>query len=336
MGRIGRLLVRAIMSNPVMRKELKAINSTYPAETIAHLLKYDSVHGTWDVDIQATEHSITINESVLQVAYSREPEKIPWKDFGVDLVIDSTGKFNHRAGAEKHTEAGASTVLITAPGQEMDQTVVMGVNHQMYNPEKDRFLSAASCTTNCVVPILKVLDEAFSIKRGWVTTVHSYTSDQNHLDNPHKDLRRARSCTQSIIPTTTGIGKALQGVFPHLASKLEGTAIRVPTEDVSLLDLTIEVDRKTTVKEVKKMFIQAAEGSLAGILDWTDIPLVSTDYIGASMSAIIDGPSVKVRGNQLKILAWYDNEWAYATRVMELADYIQKERYASGNLQKSS
>ncbi|UFU00774.1 type I glyceraldehyde-3-phosphate dehydrogenase [Radiobacillus kanasensis] len=336
MGRIGRLLIRNIMSDCKMKDELKAINSTYPAETIAHLLKYDSVHGTWDAEIRATENTLIINESVIQVAYSREPERIPWKTFGVDLVIDSTGKFNHRTGASRHLEAGASTVLITAPGTDMDQTIVMGVNQHDFDPDRDAFLSAASCTTNCVVPILKVIDDAFSIKRGWVTTVHAFTSDQNHLDNPHKDLRRARACTQSIIPTTTGIGKALMGVLPHLSTKMEGTAIRVPTQDVSLVDLTIELYEETSIEEVKKKFEEAANGSLFGIIDWTETPLVSSDYIGCQKSAVIDGPSVKVVGNHLKILAWYDNEWAYATRVIELANYVQKERRENGKLRKSS
>ncbi|WP_226037299.1 type I glyceraldehyde-3-phosphate dehydrogenase [Aquibacillus saliphilus] len=324
-GRIGRLLIRKLMSKEENQTSLKAINSIYPADTIAHLLKYDSVHGKWDADISAYRDGLRINGNDIKMTFEREPSEIPWRKFGIDLVVDATGKFNDRHGASGHIEAGAKKVIITAPGKQMDLTIVMGVNEQLYDPEEQTYLSAASCTTNCVAPILKVLDDSFQVKQGWLTTIHSFTSDQKPLDNPHNDLRRARACTQSIVPTTTGIGAALKDVLPHLSPVIRGTSVRVPTQDVSLADLTIQVDKHCEVDEVITSFRNAARGELAEFIDITDEPLVSIDYVGCTKSAVVDGPSIMTFGDQIKLLAWYDNEWAYVCRVAELSNYV-KER----------
>lgn len=322
MGRIGRLLVRSIFSSDNQNLKLKAINCSHPVETIAHLLKYDTVHGKWDADISTQNGDLIINGNTITMTNQREPEKLPWRELGVDLVLDATGKFNNRQGAERHIAAGASDVIITAPGKDMDLTVVMGVNDHLYDPEKHKFLSAASCTTNCVSPVLSVLDRNFEVKSGWMTTVHAFTSDQNHLDNPHKDLRRARACTQSIVPTSTGVGKALIDVLPHLAPHVQGISLRVPTQDVSIIDLTVKVARPANIEEVRHAFRSAAEGELSGILEYNEEPLVSSDFIGNSNSAIIDGLSVMAMDDQIKILAWYDNEWGYSNRVVELAKLV--------------
>jgi len=318
MGRIGRLLVRLICSQKRKKIQLKVINCIYPIDTIAHLLKYDTVHGKWDADISVKDGKLVINGEEIIITYEREPECIGWGELGVNLVVDATGKFNDRAGAERHLAAGASHVLISAPGKQMDFTVVMGVNDHLYDPRKHRLLSAASCTTNCLAPILYILDQAFEVQAGWMTTVHASTSDQNHLDNPHKDLRRARACTQSIVPTTTGVGKALADVLPKLASRIQGISLRVPTQDVSLVDLTVRVSHPSGLEQVKTVLKAAAEGSLSGYVGYSEEPLVSADYIGCPKSAVIDGLSVMAMGDQIKILAWYDNEWAYASRVTEL------------------
>lgn len=324
MGRIGRLLVRKIFSDPTPSISLKAINSTYPIDTIAHLLKYDSVHGRWDADIGIRDNDLVINGHSISVVFEREPENILWSRYGVDLAIDATGKFNNREGSLKHVVSGASNVLITAPGEQMDLTVVMGVNDHLYDPIKHKLLSAASCTTNCLSPVLQILDKAFGVQSGWLTTVHSYTSDQNHLDNPHKDLRRARACTESIVPTTTGVGKALADVLPHLASRIQGLSLRVPTQDVSLLDLNIKVSRNTSVKEVNAVLQAAAEGSSSPYIGFSSEPLVSADYIGCTKSAVVDGLSTMVMNDEIKVLAWYDNEWAYASRVLDIANMVSE------------
>ncbi|TVY09411.1 type I glyceraldehyde-3-phosphate dehydrogenase [Paenibacillus cremeus] len=324
MGRIGRLLVRAIFSKQEPLLPLKAINCIYPVETVAHLLKYDTVHGRWDADIAVRDGQLILNGHCIQVTFERQPERIPWSELGVELVIDATGQFNDRQGALRHIQAGAARVLITAPGQAMDLTVVMGVNDHAYDPAQHRLVSAASCTTNCVAPVLHLLDRAFQVQSGWITTVHSYTSDQNHLDNPHKDLRRARACTESIVPTTTGFGKALTDVLPHLAPHVQGLSLRVPTQDVSLADLTVKVSRETTVEEVRTMFRSAAEGSMGAYVGYTEEPLVSADYIGCAQSAVVDGISMMVMGSEIKVLAWYDNEWAYASRVVELGQLMME------------
>lgn len=322
MGRIGRLLVRKICSEDKQTFRLNAINCIYPVETIAHLLKYDTVHGKWDADISVIDGKLVINGNVIQLTFERDPANIAWNRLGVDLVVDATGKFNDREGATKHIAAGASHVLITAPGKQMDLTVVMGVNDHLYDPKKHQLLSAASCTTNCLSPVLHILDQAFEVQAGWMTTVHSYTSDQNHLDNPHKDLRRARACTESIVPTTTGVGKALIDVLPHLSSLIQGISLRVPTQDVSLVDLTVKVSHSCSPEQVKSVLQAASEGRLSSYVGYTDEPLVSADYIGCSKSAVIDGPSIMVMNDQIKVLAWYDNEWAYASRVAELVQLM--------------
>ncbi|MEX1030304.1 MAG: type I glyceraldehyde-3-phosphate dehydrogenase [Paenibacillaceae bacterium] len=324
-GRIGRLLIRNAFTDG-NNSSIKAINSTYPVETIAHLLKYDSVHGTWDAEISSMQGQLIINGQSISMFYERDPANIPWRSAGIHTVIDATGQFNNREGAQNHLNAGASTVIITAPGKQMDLTVVMGVNDHLYKPDKHVLLSAASCTTNCVAPVLYIIDQAFGVKGGWMTTIHSYTNDQRHLDNPHKDLRRARACTQSIVPTTTGVGKALIDVLPHLAPIINGISIRVPTPDVSLIDLTVQVHRPVSNTKLKSIFQQAAEGEMKPYVDYIEEPLVSTDFIGCSKSAVIDGLSLMVYEDQIKVLAWYDNEWAYACRVMDLARMVKERR----------
>ncbi|MDF2725622.1 MAG: glyceraldehyde-3-phosphate dehydrogenase [Paenibacillus sp.] len=321
LGRIGRLLVRrAVMEGTI---DIRTVNASYPAEAIAHLLKYDSVHGRWDADIEAGDGYLRINGKKIALTAEREPAAIPWQQLGVGLVIDATGKFNDREGASKHLAGGAERVLITAPGKNMDFTVVMGANDHLYDPSSQSLISAASCTTNCVAPVLRLLDELFTVKRAWITTVHAYTNDQNHLDNPHADLRRARACTQSIIPTTTGIGKALKGVLPHLAPVVEGVSLRVPVPNVSLADMTVElgspISKDTAVTAIKAA---ACGSAYAPYIEWSEVPLVSADYIGSDKSATLDGLSVSAAGNQLKLLAWYDNEWGYACRVIDAARLI--------------
>ncbi|MCQ6557572.1 type I glyceraldehyde-3-phosphate dehydrogenase [Paenibacillus mendelii] len=323
MGRIGRLLVRKIFAEKQQLVDLRAINCSYPVETIAHLLKYDTVHGRWDANITVNDDRLIINGNPIQIVSERDPSIIPWSRHGVELAIDATGKFNHREGAGKHLEAGASRILITAPGKQMDLTVVMGVNDHLFDPNKHKLVSAASCTTNCLSPLLYILDQAFGVQTGWMSTIHSFTSDQNHLDNPHKDLRRARSCTSSIVPTSTGVGKALVDVLPNLAPHIQGISLRVPTQDVSLVDLTVQVSRASSMEQVKAVLQAAAESAkLSPYVGYTNEPLVSSDYIGCPKSAVIDGPSVMVMNNQIKVLAWYDNEWAYASRVVELAQLM--------------
>lgn len=321
-GRIGRLLIRRAFSNNLKGLRIKAVNSTYPVETIAHLLKYDSVHGTWDAAVSVQDGNLVINGEEIQYLMEKDPSRLPWKKLGVTIAIDATGKFTDHSGASMHLAAGAERVLVTAPCKKADLTVVMGVNEQRFDPERHYVLSAASCTTNCVAPVLYVIDNAFGVKQGWMTTVHSYTSDQNHLDNPHKDLRRARACGQSIVPTSTGVGKALTDVLPHLAPVVQGISLRVPTPNVSLVDLTVHLSKEATREEVKHAFVKAAATSLKPYLDVVDAPLVSSDYIGNAHSAVIDGLSIMASGDQVKVLAWYDNEWAYSCRVMDLAQHV--------------
>ncbi|AHD04455.1 type I glyceraldehyde-3-phosphate dehydrogenase [Paenibacillus larvae] len=325
LGRIGRLVLRSIFGEEQPKVNVAAINCSHPASTIAHLLKYDSVHGIWNADISYTEDEIAINGHPVKIVRERKPEELPWDELGVGFVIDATGKFNNREGAVRHLAAGARKVLITAPGKQMDATIVMGVNENSYCSENHHLLSAASCTTNCVAPVLKIMDDAFAVKSGWITTVHAFTNDQNHLDNPHKDLRRARGCTQSVIPTTTGVGKALLEILPHLAPHVHGISLRVPTPDVSLADLTLELEREVTVEEVRDVLKGAAQGSYAAIFGYTEEPLVSSDFIGNDKSAVVDGLSLMATGRQLKVLAWYDNEWAYACRVVDLCHYIVQQ-----------
>jgi glyceraldehyde 3-phosphate dehydrogenase len=321
MGRIGRLLLRRAFSRGLVNAEITAINTTSPVETVAHLLQYDTVHGRWHGDIRVEEDRMIINGHPITVVMERDPLQLPWKQLGIDIAVDATGKFNDRQGASKHLVAGAERVIITAPGSGADYTVVMGVNEQGFEPQEHNIISTASCTTNCLAPILHILDDAYGIENGWMTTVHASTNDQNHLDNPHKDLRRARACTQSIIPTSTGVGKALAGVLPHLASKIQGLSLRVPTQDVSLVDLTAQILRPASVDDLKAVFRQAATGVYAPYVEFNELPLVSSDYIGNEKSAIIDGLSLMSTGHQVKLLAWYDNEWGYASRVIDFIDY---------------
>lgn len=323
-GRIGRLLIRRAFTSGIPGAEVRAINSTSPAETVAHLLKYDTVHGRWDADICAENDKLVINGKAVAFVSERDPAQLPWRAHGIDIAIDATGKFKDRAGAGKHLAAGAKRVVVTSPGKDLDLTVVVGVNELSYDPERHTLMSTASCTTNCVAPVLHILDRAFGVESGWMTTVHAYTNDQNHLDNPHKDLRRARACTQSIVPTSTGVGEALSGVLPHLAPVIRGLSLRVPTQDVSLVDLTVDVRRPATKEEVRQTFRAAAQGSMAACVGYNELPLVSSDYIGNDKSAVIDGLSLMIAGRQVKVLAWYDNEWAYACRVLDFAAHVVK------------
>ncbi|MBO1004510.1 glyceraldehyde-3-phosphate dehydrogenase [Pseudogracilibacillus auburnensis] len=322
-GRIGRMVFRqAILDENI---DVVAINASYPEETLAHLIKYDSVHGIFECDINILEDGFEINGQKILHVNSREPERLPWLENDIDIVIEATGKFNSKEGASRHLQAGAKKVIITAPGTNVDNTIVLGVNEDTYDPETDHVVSNASCTTNCLAPVVKVLDENYSIINGLMTTVHAYTSDQQSLDNPHKDLRRARACGQSIIPTSTGAAKALGEVLPHLNGKLHGMALRVPTPNVSLVDLVVDVEKEVTVEEVNNVFKEAANGKMSGIVQYSDEPLVSIDYATTDYSAIIDGLStIVMEDKKIKILAWYDNEWGYSARVVDLAKFVGK------------
>ncbi len=319
-GRIGRMVFRNLIKEENI--ELVAINASYPAETLAHLIKYDSIHGKFDGDVRANDDALLVDGKVIQLLSCREPELLPWNDLNVDIVIEATGKFNSKEKASLHLHAGAKKVILTAPGKEADATIVMGVNEDTLDVEQHHVISNASCTTNCLAPVVKVLDEHFGIENGLMTTIHSFTNDQKNLDNPHKDLRRARACGESIIPTTTGAAKALSLVLPHLKGKLHGLALRVPTPNVSLVDLVVDLQTDVTVEEVNNAFSRAASGHLKGILDYTTEPLVSIDFNTNPNSAIIDGLSTMMMGSRkLKVLAWYDNEWGYSKRVVDLVKY---------------
>ncbi|WP_339228360.1 glyceraldehyde-3-phosphate dehydrogenase [Oceanobacillus sp. FSL K6-2867] len=326
LGRIGRMVFRQAIADEQL--DVVAINASYPPETIAHLIKYDSIHGIFDGKVEALQDGIEVNgKKVLLVNY-REPEKLPWKALDIDIVIEATGKFKTKESAGLHLKAGAKKVVITAPGKQIDKTIVMGVNEAAYMPDEDDIISNASCTTNCLAPIVKVLDDKFSIVNGLMTTVHAFTGDQNNLDNPHKDLRRARACTQSIIPTTTGAAKALSEVLPHLKGKLHGMALRVPTPNVSLVDLVVDVHTPVTAADVNKAFQEAAENELEGIVHYSEEPLVSIDYTTTDYSAIVDGLSTIVMGeNKIKVIAWYDNEWGYSKRVLDLTKHVGSYLY---------
>lgn len=320
-GRIGRMVFRkAIMDSAI---DVLAINASYPAETLAHLIKYDTVQGIFNADIKIEENALVINGKYVKLLATRDPLQLPWKELGVDIVVEATGKFNNRQGASLHVESGAKKVIITAPSKNEDITIIMGVNEDMYNEEKHNLISNASCTTNCLAPLAKVLDEEFGIIQGMMTTIHSYTSDQNNLDNPHKDLRRARACAQSIIPTSTGAARALSKVLPQLTGKLNGLALRVPTPNVSIVDLVVDVRDSITKDIVNDRLKKASENSLSGIMQYTEEPLVSSDFTGNSHSSIIDGLTTMVMGeHQLKVLAWYDNEWGYSCRVVDLVKFV--------------
>lgn len=322
-GRIGRMVFRqAIMMDDVV---ITAINATYPAETLAHLIKYDTNHGTFAGDVSSEEDTLIVNGKRVQLVSERNPLDLPWKEMGIDIVIEATGKFNSREKAALHLEAGAKKVILTAPGKKEDITIVMGVNDDKLDIDKHDIISNASCTTNCLAPVVKVLNDKFGIENGLMTTIHSYTNDQQNLDNPHKDLRRARACAQSIIPTSTGAAKALSLVIPELQGKLHGMALRVPTPNVSLVDLVVDLKRDVTIEEVNQAFEEASENGLEGILSLTMEPLVSVDFNSNPKSAIVDGLSTMViDGRKVKVLAWYDNEWGYSARVIDLTKKVAK------------
>lgn len=322
-GRIGRMVFRQMIEEDSL--EIVAINASYPAETLAHLITYDSVHGKFAGQVLAKEDGLEVDGKFIEIVNSRNPIELPWKEKEIDIVIEATGQFNSKDKAIAHVEAGAKKVILTAPGTEVDRTIVLGVNEETYDPDTDIVISNASCTTNCLAPVVKVLDDEFNIVNGLMTTVHAFTTDQLNLDNPHKDLRRARGCTQSIIPTSTGAAKALGEVLPHLSGKLHGMALRVPTPNVSLVDLVVDVERDVTVSEVNKAFKQAAETSMKDIIDYNEDPLVSIDYTTTEHSAIIDGLStIVMEDKKIKVLAWYDNEWGYSKRIVDLTVYVSE------------
>jgi glyceraldehyde 3-phosphate dehydrogenase (phosphorylating) len=326
-GRVGRCVMRAAQENGA-DVEIVAVNDLVDARTLAHLLKYDSVYGRFPARIEAADDGFLIGGTRVRAFAEREPAALPWADLGVDVVIESTGKLRTRAGAAQHLEAGARKVIISAPAkgsEPPDATLVLGVNFdEVYDPARHDIVSNASCTTNCLAPVAKVLHETVGIRHGLMTTVHAYTADQNLLDGPHSDLRRARAAAINIIPTSTGAAKALGLVIPDLAGKLNGFAVRVPMPTGSLVDLTIEAERPTTAEEVNAQFQLAADGgSLEGILAYTDEPIVSSDIVGSPFSSILDGSLTSViDGTQVKVIAWYDNEWGYSTRLVELAARI--------------
>lgn len=316
-GRIGRMVFR----QAILQKDLEvvAINASYPAETLAHLIKYDTNHGTFSGEVIVEENALIVNGKRVQLVSERDPLNLPWKEMNIDIVIEATGKFNERDKAALHLEAGAKKVILTAPGKNEDVTIVMGVNDKILNIDAHDIISNASCTTNCLAPVAKVLNDTFGIENGLMTTVHAYTNDQKNLDNPHKDLRRARACGQSIIPTSTGAAKALALVLPELKGKLHGMSLRVPTPNVSLVDLVVDLQRDVTVEEVNEAFVLASKGDMEGILGFTTEPLVSIDFNTNTHSAIIDGLTTMVIGTRkVKVLAWYDNEWGYSARVVDL------------------
>jgi glyceraldehyde 3-phosphate dehydrogenase len=322
-GRIGRCVLRSALDRTDL--EFVAANDLTDAATLAHLLKYDSVHGRLDEPVEVTTHGLRVGSRELRILAERDPAKVPWGDLGCDIVVEGTGLFTKRSDAAKHLEGGAKKVIITAPATEPDATIAMGVNDGTYDPARHHVISNASCTTNCLAPVAKVLHQTYGLRRGWMTTIHAYTNDQVLLDLPHKDLRRARAAGVSMIPTSTGAAKAVGLVLPDLAGKLDGIAIRVPTADVSVVDLVVELDREVTGDEVNEEFRKAAGGALQGILQVSDEPLVSIDFQGNPHSSIVDAPNTKVLGgNLVKVLSWYDNEWGYSNRVVDLAALIAK------------
>ncbi len=326
-GRIGRIALRAATLTKQSALEFVAVNDITDTKTLAHLLKYDSVHGRFPGTVEARGESLVVNGKEIRVTAIKEPERLPWKDLGVELVLESTGRFTDRDAAAKHLAAGAKKVVISAPAKGEDITIVMGVNHQRYDPARHHVISNASCTTNCLVPVVKVVLDNWGFVHGFMTTVHSYTNDQAILDLPHKDLRRARAAALSIIPTTTGAAKATSLVIPEVKGKIDGIALRVPTPDVSIVDLTAEVQRKTTVEEVNAAFRRAAQGALKGVLDVSDEPLVSVDYIGNLYSSVVDAPSTNViDGTLVHVSSWYDNEMGYSARCADLLAYIAATR----------
>jgi glyceraldehyde 3-phosphate dehydrogenase len=323
-GRVGRLTLRAALENDAV--DVVAINDLTDASTMAHLLKYDSVHGRLDADIKATDDAIEIDGRSAAYTAIKDPAGLPWRDLNVDIVMECTGFFTDRENAAKHLRAGARKVIISAPATDPDITIVIGVNESLYDPKEHHIISNASCTTNCLAPVAKVLSDNFGVKNGLMTTIHAYTGDQRLLDFPHKDLRRARAAALSMIPTTTGAAKAVGLVLPELKGKLNGLAIRVPTPNVSLVDLVVTVEKDgLTVADVNGAFKAAAEGAMKGILAYSDLPLVSVDFNGSTYSSIVDAPTTYVIDDLVKVLSWYDNEYGYSTRMVELAALIGKQ-----------
>jgi glyceraldehyde 3-phosphate dehydrogenase len=320
-GRIGRLIFRAAWNHPQV--EVVAINDLANAATMAHLLKYDSVHGILDADVSAKDDRLEVDGKSIAIRSIREPDKIGWSDLGVDIAAECTGLFRDRESASKHLTAGARKVIISAPASDPDITIVMGVNSNQYDPRQHHIISNASCTTNCLAPVAKVLLENFGLRRGLMTTIHAYTGDQRLLDFPHKDLRRARAAALSLVPTTTGAAKAVSLVLPELSGKLNGLAIRVPTPNVSMVDFVATVEKSgITVSEVNSALKNASEDSLSGILGYCEAPLVSIDFNGSSFSSVVDAPTTHVIDNMVKVLAWYDNETGYSHRMVDLAAMI--------------
>ena len=322
-GRIGRQLLRAAKQAGIKDLEFIAVNDLTDTKTLAHLFKYDSVHREYAGDVSAASGSITVDGDEIKVLAEKDPAKLPWKELGVDIVLEATGRFTDADKAAAHIAGGAKKVIISAPAKGEDITIVMGVNHTKYDPKAHHIISNASCTTNCLVPMVKVVRDNFGFVRGSMVTIHSYTNDQNILDLPHKDLRRARAAAVSMIPTTTGAAKATSLVIPELKGKIDGIAIRVPTPDVSMTDLAVVVEKAVTVEQVNDAFRKAADGELKGILKYTDIELVSCDYIGNPHSCIFDSKCTNVvDGLLLKVSGWYDNEWGYASRCVDLLQYV--------------
>jgi glyceraldehyde 3-phosphate dehydrogenase len=326
-GRVGRLFLRAALENEKFKKnfEIVAINDLTDTKVLAHLFKYDSVFGIYEGEVKAKDNSIIVDGMEIKTLMEKDPANLPWKNLGVDYVLESSGAFTSRDGASKHLTAGAKRVLISAPAKNPDVTIVIGVNHQWYDPSKHFIISNASCTTNCLAPMVKVLHENFGVKRGFMTTCHAVTNDQRLLDLAHKDLRRARAAMLSIIPTTTGAAVAIGEVILELKGKLNGIALRVPVADGSITDFVAEVEKPTTVQEVNEALKRAAQGELKGILQYSEDPLVSQDIIGNPHSCIIDGLSTMVMDNMVKVLGWYDNEWGYSCRLVDLLNLMAEK-----------
>src|SRR5947207_3868207 len=323
-GRIGRNVLRAAVLMKQQALEFVAVNDITDTKTLAHLLKYDSVHGRFPGTVEAKGDALVVNGRPIKVSAIKEPEKLPWKDLGVELVLESTGRFTDRDGAAKHLTAGAKKVVISAPAKGEDITIVMGVNHEKYDPARHNIISNASCTTNCLAPVAKVLMDSFGIERGLMTTIHSYTNDQRILDLPHEDLRRARAAAINMIPSSTGAAKMIGEVLPELKGKLNGTSIRVPTPNVSIVDLTAELTRKTSVEEINAAFKTAAEGKLKGVLAYNVEQTVSVDYNGNPHSSIFDSTQTAVAddGKFIKVFSWYDNEWGFSNRMVDVGQFV--------------
>jgi glyceraldehyde 3-phosphate dehydrogenase len=322
-GRIGRQVLRAAKEQGVADLHFVAVNDLTDTKTLAHLFKYDSVHGTYDGDVEVKDGAISVDGEDIKILTEKDPAQLPWSQLGVDIVLESTGRFTNAADAGKHIQAGARKVIISAPAKGEDITIVMGINSDKYDPAKHNIISNASCTTNCLVPMVKVVRDNFGFRHGSMVTIHSYTNDQQILDLPHKDLRRARAAALSMIPTTTGAAKATSLVIPEVKGKIDGISVRVPTPDVSLTELTVEVEQATSIDAVNAAFRDAASGALAGILEYSTEPLVSTDYIGNPASCILDSLSTNViDGTLVALSGWYDNEWGYSSRCVDLLRFV--------------